>query len=118
MLRPAATQAVESTGGLRLSTEQVVAGPDNAQLHFIFPVLGNKDDCEYFRGKIRQERRSARYELNVEFVPNLNVREGLNLKVLSAPSRWERDTTYVTGRSARHTTNEMRFQATGLAWID
>ncbi len=102
----------------RSASEQLKAGPDNAQLRFSFSVLGTKDACEYFRGKISQERKSKRYEMRLTTMPNLAFVEGMDLIVAGAPARWERSTGFIAARSMKHEENLLDMTTTCLAWID
>lgn len=104
--------------GKRQGTAQVKAGPDNAQLRFSFGVLGTKADCEYFRGRIKKERASVRYEATLGLLPNLDIVEGRDLTVLNRPGRWKVGTFYIFSRTIQHEQNQLSMTVKGLGWVD
>ncbi len=109
---------ISAPGGKRWAAAQSIAGPDDAQIRYDLPMLITQADLEYFRGKIVQERSSARYEARLGPLPVLEVKPGVTLTVANAPARWERSTFYVFAARRGHRPRRMTQGATGLAWID
>lgn len=110
--------ALHAEGSKRMGYGQVKAGPDNAQMKILLPTLGSPSDAEYFRAKKKTELSKHRYEVDLQGVPNLNVKEAYQLTVLGAPARWQTNSFFLVARSMRHVPNEMGMTLKGLAWLD
>ncbi len=79
-------------------------------------LLGSSADAIYFRAKKLQELASWRHEVTLDGIPDLNIKEGYQLNISNAPTRWQASSFYVIGRSMRHSPHEMTMTLKALAW--
>lgn len=104
-------------GSIRSATKEIKAGPDNAQLKFSFPVLGRQSDCEYFRQRKISELAATRYEASLELLPDMNVREGYEVRVVNSPTRWRTNRFYVARRGMSHRPGDSRMPLRCITFI-
>lgn len=104
-------------GVVRTATTTVRAGGDAAQVRHVFPTLARQEDCAYFRARLLAEATATRYGVTLRMLPDLNVREGVMLRVLHQPARWRTNEFFVHGRSMQHTSQGATMTIRGVAWF-